>query len=102
MVTLTLAILLDTLTSPASPAVTYRRHAVYSRPVRPMDAHCWEYSTHVPRNPVRPGTRVPRRGILGHAVSLTPKELRMGAWRRIDVPWHETAIINCSFCGKMI
>src|SRR5437764_1537856 len=61
IVMLTLAIVLDTLTSPASHAGTYgRRAAVWSRPVRPWDAHCWEYSTHVPSEPARPGTCVPR------------------------------------------
>ena len=43
-----------------------------------------------------------RRRLEGSPVAVTPKELSMGAWRRIAVPWHETAIINCSFCGKMI
>ena len=61
MVMLTLAILLDTLTSPASHASHIRHAAVYSHPVRPMDKHCWEYSTQWLSDPVRPSARVPRQ-----------------------------------------
>lgn len=26
----------------------------------------------------------------------------MGEWRRAEVPWYATGIMNCSLCGKMI
>ena len=26
----------------------------------------------------------------------------MGCWKDLDLPWHETNIMNCSLCGKMI
>jgi hypothetical protein len=26
----------------------------------------------------------------------------VGAWSEAEVPWYETRIVNCVFCGKMI
>ena len=26
----------------------------------------------------------------------------MGRWQIIEVPWYETRIVNCSYCGRMI